>query len=490
MKPDDLFDREVEWKELEQFAGSSAPGLRIGILYGRRRLGKSFMLRRLAREHRGLYHMAAEEEQGPALQRFADSAALSRGLEPGDLTFSTWDTALDRTLAGPEPLVIIDELPYLLAHQPGASLPSLLQRRVDDSRNAPDSPKKRIILCGSALAVMSDLLSGSKALRGRAELNMLLKPFDFRTTAEYYGVKDPDTAFHLYALFGGVPGYRDLLGMASPQSAQDFDDLLMDSVFSPSHALFTEPSFLLREDPRIKDRALYFSILRAVASGATTPSKVGAALGREARNLVHPLDVLISAGFLTRSEDLLIQRRPTLRVTDRIVRFHEVVITPRASAFEDRAPAPAWEAAQPAVRTQIYGPAFEELAREWVRRYASEETLGGPPGEIGTAVINDKTGRTQHEIDVVALGPGQRRLDPRPVIKVLGEAKDSDTVRSVSDLHRLEKVRELLVNKGLDAAEAKLMLFGRSGFSPDVIEEEKHRRDIELVDMDRIRYGS
>lgn len=62
------------------------------------------------------------------------------------------------------------------------------------------------------------------------------------------------------------------------------------TVFNPSHALFGEAACLLREDPRIQDRALYLSVLGAVAAGATTPAKIAAAIGRDQRSL-HALGV-------------------------------------------------------------------------------------------------------------------------------------------------------------------------------------------------------
>ncbi len=63
--PDDLFDREQEWRDLDTFVSSNQPGLRVGIVYGRRRTGKSYLIRRLARN--GLYVQALEEEKAPAL---------------------------------------------------------------------------------------------------------------------------------------------------------------------------------------------------------------------------------------------------------------------------------------------------------------------------------------------------------------------------------------------------------------------------------------
>jgi AAA+ ATPase superfamily predicted ATPase len=490
MRPDDLFDRQAEWADLDGFVSSRARGLQIGVLYGRRRLGKSFLLRRLVRARGGLYHMALEEEPAPALQRFADLLAGSRGLGRGQLRFADWAEALSAALSGPEPLLVIDELPYLLAHSPGAEIPSVLQALVDDSRDRKDTTRKRVIVCGSALATMSELLSGGKALRGRAQLDLCLRPFDYRTTADYYGIADPHVAFHLYAIVGGIPGYRDLLAEASPQTHAELEELVIDTMCNPSHALFTEPAYLLREDPRISDRALYYSVLEAIANGASTPSKVAAVLGRPAGSLAHPLDVLTTAGFVRKDDDILLQRRPTLQVADPIVRFHDLVIAPRIGEFEDRKARPAFHDARQTLRTQVYGPAFESLARDWTARHANESTVGGAIGEVGATVVNDDLGKSRRQVDVVALAAGQRRQSRNPTLRAIGEAKDSDRTRTVADLTRLERVRGLLTARGADVASAKLLVFGRSGFDTDLINAARTRPDVELVDLDRIRHGS
>lgn len=492
MRPPDLFDRESEWSDLERFVTSPTPGTRVGVLYGRRRLGKSFLLRRLAREFDGSYHMAIEQEPVPARQRFADEVAAGLGLAPGQLQFRDWTEALHATigLQDRRRLLIIDELPYLLAHPQGAELPSVLQALVDESRDVSDAPPHRIIVCGSALAVMSELLSGGKPLRGRAELDLLLRPFGYRATAEFYGISDPQVAFHLYSILGGVPGYRDLLAEASPQTDGDLEHLLLDTVCNPSHALFGEAAYLLREDPRVTDRALYYSVLAAIAGDATNPARIGAFLGRDARSLAHPMDVLTTAGFVVKDDDLLLQRRPTFRVADPIVRFQELVIAPRSAAFEDRRTEAAWQDALPTIRSQIFGPAFEALAREWTRHSASSETTGGSIGEVGTTVVNDAVGRAQHQVDVVALAAGQRRQSPHASVRVLGEAKDSDRQRRIDDLERLDGIRGLLAKRGVDATSAKLLLFGRSGFDRELSTAAEARDDVELVDLERIRYGA
>ncbi len=116
------------------------------------------------------------------------------------VAFSGWDEAL-RALLGlgegvvsPVP-VVIDELPYLLEGAP--ELPSMLQGLLSP-RGAASGWKIRLILCGSALSTMRGLLAGTAPLRGRASLELMVRPFGFRNAARFWGVADnPDLALHV-----------------------------------------------------------------------------------------------------------------------------------------------------------------------------------------------------------------------------------------------------------------------------------------------------
>src|SRR5712691_9392974 len=69
------------------------------------------------------------------------------------------------------------------------------------------------VLCGSAVTTMQALLSASAPLRGRAFLEMFVRPFGYREAADFWGVAhDPELAFRLHALVGGTPAYREMSG--------------------------------------------------------------------------------------------------------------------------------------------------------------------------------------------------------------------------------------------------------------------------------------
>ncbi len=490
-RPSDLFDREREWQDLAGFVGGNAP-IRIGVVYGRRRQGKSWLLRRLVRATGGIYTMALEHDRLSALGRFSNAIAEASGLPGVRLHLADWEEALRtaRTVLGGanQRVLVLDEFPYLLEHSP--ELPSVLQALYDDMRDEPTPPPLRILLCGSAISVMEELLSGPSALRGRTQLELRLQSFDYRASAEYWGAKDPELAFLVDAVFGGTAGYRDLVQIDLPSRTRDFPFWLSQTVLNPASALFTEADFLLREDPRIHDRAPYYAILEAVSEGRSSPTAIGGAVGRERTALAHPLGVLTSAGYLISSDDIRKQRNASLRVADPIVRFHQLITRPRLSQYEERQFEDAWKASHPTFKSQILGPHFEHLAREWVRRFASEASVGGKVGEVGSTVVADRKERKSLEIDVVGLAAGERRQSKSSRILCIGEAKSSDRERTLHDLNRLDRMRGLLVADGADCAQARLLLFGRSGFASSLESASQDRTDVELIDLRRIYSGA
>lgn len=485
-RPRELFDRVAEWADLVAFTQQRGEGTQLALVRGRRRQGKSYLLRRLADAASGFYYQAVEEEQSQALAGFGAALGEYLDVPGGRLALDSWEDALSALGSLPAKtgnvVVVIDEFPYLLRHSP--KLPSLLQRFVDRTRD--NGGPLRLILCGSALSVMARLLEGTQALRGRVSTDVLVRPFDYRTSARFWDVTDPATAFLVHSVVGGTPGYRDLLPTAPPTRPRDFARWLAAGPLNPASAMFREDDYLLTEERSLSDRALYHSVVAAIAAGNTSQTAVAQALGREQRAVQHPLRALEDTGFVVATDDVLRSRRPIYRIADPIVRFHHVVTRRDLARFEDRRTAEAWQDAQPRFRTHVLGPHFENLAREYVFRFASIGTLGGQVASVGPAVVNDTGQRTQHEVDVVALA---RKEDGSSRVLAIGEAKHTTSKRPLSDLTRLDELRDLIAKKQPSAISSKLLLFSASGFEGNLRSAADQRSDVELIDVDRLYNG-
>jgi hypothetical protein len=489
LKPERVIGRDDEWATLSAFVGHPDEHLRIGVVSGRRRVGKSYLLRALAQVNDGLYITAVAEEDAPAArQRFAADIARYTGIGP-DLIGSgaSWEsllaTAIDVTTQrhGRSGLLVIDELPHWLGHSP--EIPGLLQLSYDRSQADEGHRGGRVVLCGSAMSVMTTLLSGTKALRGRASVDLRMNPFDLPMTARLWDIEDRPTALRLHAALGGSPGYRALSPRAAPQSLSEFDDWVADSLLNPGQALFSrsEAEYLLREDPNFSGSTLHYGIINAVARGAGSPAKFGGLLERDRTSLTRPLQALIDAGYLRHDNDPLAVRRPVITIADPIIRFHNLITVAQTDLVEAGRSAQAWQRARNTFAAQILGPHFEECARHWLRQYAADETRAGT-SMVAAAVINDRGGKAKHEIDVLGLD----RTSNRARIALIGEAKATVARRTVADLDRLDHIRTLLAEAGHDTSGARIALFATEGFHQDVIDTAKRRGDVLLADLNTI----
>ena len=480
-KPADVFDRDVEWADLAEFLLSPLPGLRIAVVYGRRRQGKSYLLRRLADAAGGLYHLATEQAEAVSLRRFGDSLAVWSGLSAGAFGFGGWEQALQTAAEvmaarfrsqGPNAvpsLLVLDEFPYLTEETPG--LPSIVQSLYDTlgpGAGAGTAPL-RLILCGSAISVMGNLLSGTRALRGRAALELRVRPFGYRDAREYWEIENPAAAFAHNALVGGTPGYRELvLDPRVPENPVRLGDWMERNVLRPSMPLFDEARRVVHEDPRIRDSATYSSVLAAVAAGESSPTKIGGLLGRPATALAHQLTTLASAGFIDRHQDLLLERRPVVTVADPMVRFYQLVIEPYLADLEAGRAHEVWTESAHTVESKILGPHFEALAAEWTSRFAAAEA-GLAVGPVGQTVIACREHKTGHEIDVLGLARGSRPRTPGAPVAFIGEAKHRDRRPGLAELRRLKHLGELLTGEEHDATNAVLGLFSASGFTDELV---------------------
>ncbi len=496
-KPANVYNRDVEWADLTGFATAPGPRLRLGIVYGRRRFGKSHILRGLVESVGGVYHLALQEESRTALDRFA--ATLSHH-HPGTppLRFDDWSAALGYAVTmlgerrrGPQVLVL-DEYPYL--RQTSPELDSTIQALIDETAAGnlgSDWPSPVVvILCGSAMSVMTAILSGTSPMRGRAALDMPLASFDYRQARGFWGIDNPEAAFAIDSIVGGAAGYKDLTAaVGAPAHPDELADWLASTVLNPSHALFREDEYLLREDPRITAEAPYYSLMQAIAPGPVSQGRIAAAVGRAPGDIVHHLKVMTTAGFVVRDDDLLTLRRPLYRIADPIVRFHHLITRRHRVMLEQRRADEVWAIAARTYRSQVIGPHFESLCRHWVNRYANSATLGAAIGPAHRVRINDPGRRRSFEMDIAA--PSAEVDQPGHLtLQVVGEAKA--TQLELSDLARLDRLAHLLAERGRVSLSPTLkrMLFSLTGFAPRLIEASDQRTDVELVDLHRLYHGA
>lgn len=469
-KPDHVFDRTAEWRALSAFATARTGAGRLGVVSGRRRQGKTFLLDALTQAARGFYFVASEDTEVENLRRFGEALALHTS-GGGQLTLRTWDDAIERLYALlPGQLIVIDEFPYLLRSSP--ALASLLQKALDAGGVAHKSDA-RLLLCGSAMSVMGGLLAGNAPLRGRAGLELVVRPMDYRTAAEFWQIDDPKLAVLVHSIVGGTPAYRhEFTNSDRPADARDFDAWVIRTVLNPAVPLFREARYLLAEETGARDPALYHSVLGAIADGNATRGGIAGYLERPSVNIGHPLQVLEDCGLISKEADAFRANRSAYRIDEPLITFYSAVMR-RAWTFLDRGLAEqAWDLSRQTFLSKVVGPHFEALCREYALRSAVA-LFGALPSQVAAGTVADPDRRTQIEIDVAVLGDGDAVLG-------LGEAKWG-TRMGLRHLERLQRARALLAVRGHKVATTKLMCFGAAGFD-DELRAAERRGEVMLID--------
>jgi AAA+ ATPase superfamily predicted ATPase len=292
-------------------------------LYGRRRLGKSRLIRELC-EKRSVTSYTGDERDAP-LQRQAVAREIGRTLTGFDQAqYPDWEALLARWWhdAPKGTALVLDEFPSVVSRSP--ELPSVLQKLVDAG------PRPRsVILCGSSQRMMQGLvLDRSAPLFGRAKEILRLDPIGASFIQEALRVDDPALAVEHHAVWGGIPRYWELA-----RETRGLWPAVREHVLDPLGVLHHEPDRLLLDET--SDLARTASVLNVVARGSHRVSQIGARLSLPATALSRPLAQLVELGLLDREvpfgEPAQSSKRSLYRVADPFLAFWFRFVDPNRS---------------------------------------------------------------------------------------------------------------------------------------------------------------
>lgn len=316
----DFVNRVAELAELD--AAARRGGLLV--VFGRRRVGKTRLLRQWLESHDGLYSQAIEAPRDFQLEQvFADlSPRLETRIVP-----KTWPELFEvLSLQKRRWVLCLDEFPYLTAVD--ASLPSQLQKWIDHSL-----PKGcLLIVAGSSTRMMNDLfLHRAAPLYGRAQKILHVQPMDYAAFCDACGLRpgDPDS-FEKFACVGGIPKYWEFV-----EADQDVVALAESLYFDYAPYMEQEPQRILRDEEVVGLNAV--AVLQAVGSGAERPSEIARRLGTAQTNLSRLLQQLLDASILKRElpfgESVRSTRKTLYRIEDPTMRFWFRVHSPHQSRW-------------------------------------------------------------------------------------------------------------------------------------------------------------
>lgn len=376
-------------------------------VYGRRRCGKSTLLKRIISD-KDVYYVADMREKSLQISSLAKNLDIA---VPGfssvhypdwHALFSNLNNSLKESIT-----LCIDEFPYLVKNDPG--LPSILQNIVDNKINK----KYNLILCGSSQQMMEDMvLNSSSPLYGRCDEIINIKPMTVKWFCEYFKT-DPVAAVEGYSVFGGVPRYWELL-----KEKGSLPEAVKYHILDKDGILHKEPEMLFHDEMRTSVMA--YSILCLAGMGCNRLSEIASRLEKPATQLNRPLRLLVDLGYLRRETPFNTSGRSTkkslYKIADPFMNFYFRFVVPNKSRLEYGMHDNVWSEIKRAMDHYTSG-VWEELCRDAI-----------PFLRIGNQAFNPSKrwwgngiDRRPVEVDIIAESEDKKTL-------LIGEAKWSDSV--------------------------------------------------------------
>jgi len=447
-----FIDRKTELANLEARYGSGRAEL--FVLYGRRRVGKTELLRHFCADKPHVFFIAtlsSDRDQLAALSQAIwrlTHPDTPEGFTPSSWEAPTWEAAF-RALADlpGRPIIVLDEFTYLISGN--TAIPSLLQQTWDETLR---STQVFLILCGSYVGMMErEILAYQAPLYGRRTGSYLLPALELPAAAAFFPTYSPVQQIEAWAVLGGMPYY---LTVFSDQV--DIFANIRRHVLDSRGTLRQEPQLLLMEE--LRELRNYFSVLRAIARGATRLSDIGqAARIGDITTTARYLDILQDLRVVSRSVPVTESRpekskRGLYRITDAFLRFWFHYVHPNQGSLDlDLADAVLAQRVEPTF-DQFVSYAFEEAARGHVAQLARANQLGFLPERVGAWW--DRTG----EVDVVAVSDADGAL-------LLGECKWSVNPVGTDILDDLQRKAGLVDPEGR-WPKVSYALYAKAGFTP------------------------
>ncbi|MGH8906109.1 MAG: ATP-binding protein [Egibacteraceae bacterium] len=391
-------------------------GATMGLVWGRKRVGKTALLGAFASGRRHVFHIARGAPPAEEVATLAGKIAEALGDLDRDLRFQPfngWPDVL-ATLARAardEPLVLVlDEFPELVVTDP--TLPMVLRAVWDEVRAG---TMLRLLLCGSAVRTMAALQEERSALHGRFDLRLQVHPFRPHEAALLLrGLEPPDRA-RVYGLLGGVPLYLSWWDADLSVEAN-----LAALACTPGGQLRNEGECVLATEGAA--RGLTKQVLYAIATGLSRHAQIVDAV-RSDRQVAHVLANLEQLRIVERvvpvTDDPRIRTgRTAYRLADNFLAFWMGLLAPHLADI-DRGLGSGVAKVLMRQLDDFMGPRYEEAFRDHLRRLASNGEFGDEVTRIGPYWTRD---REPVEIDAVALAGRSAEA------VVVGEAKWAEEV--------------------------------------------------------------
>ena len=439
------------------------------VLYGRRRVGKTRLIKEFIKDKNSVYFLATEENEIENIKTFQNILyskykipllSNNKVLSWNDLFYIISTLDLTKKM-----VIVIDEFQYLLQSNKGFS--SILQKVWDEYLK---DKNIMLIISGSTLSMMKrEVLSYSSPLYGRRTGQIHLKPIRFEYFKDFFENKDVDL-IKLYSLTGGIPKYIEMLEVCG-----DIYDTIKENFLNVNSYFFEEPYFLLEKE--LKDIGSYFSLIKVIANGNNKLGKISANLGIKQTSLSYYLNNLIELDILKREVPVVeknpqTSKRGLYKIKDKFLNFWFKFVYPYKSYIEIGNIDFVLNIIKKSFIERHVSFVYEDICREKLINLNLKNRLPIKLSKIGRWWEKDS------EIDIVGIDDNNNPI-------LFGVCKFTKSPIDLDVYYLLvEKTKKLLKNENMNLDSLYFVFFSYKGYTKSFIEKAKKGKNILIFEGD------
>lgn len=463
--------RKAQLRELEERYHS--PGFQMTVIYGRRRIGKSTLIKEFIKNKRAVYYTATKAGINKNIELWGKQALAVLAPEMNTLSFQTINDLLDflgKHSERERMVIVIDELPYLA--EADKSVLSVLQNYID---NHWMHGQMFLILCGSSVSFMeNEVLSEKSPIFGRRTSQIKLDAFDYLEAAEFVPAYSYEEKAVCFGVTGGVAKYLSML-----DDTKSLDENIIQLFFRKTGYLYEEPNNLLTQE--FRNVGTYNDIISAIASGANKVNEIADKSHVEQSVAVHALQNLIATGIVLKEKavtDEANKKKVQYILKDSMFKFWYQFVPDGMGAIElDCGEIFYQNVVKPKI-SEFMGSVFEQICRHYTLICGVTGKLDYFVTTVGSWWGTHPGKHVTTDIDIVGLDKIAKKA-------VLGECK-----------YRKEPIdrkvyEELLEKEGLIFKEyetVQYLLFSKSGFTK-CVKDHSDKNRMRLIDLKELYEG-
>lgn len=442
-----FYGRESELAELERSYGSDK--FEFTVIYGRRRVGKTYLIQKYIEDKDSIYYMASQTG-GLNLERLSLLVNEKLGLGnfgPVYKDYFSLFQAIGKLAHDKRLVFIIDEYPYLAKSNEGIS--SIIQAMCDHDWK---KSKLHLVLCGSSMSFMEkQVMSAKSPLYGRRTSQIRLRPFTFFETKEMLEGMDNEEIAVIHSATGGVAEYLSYVDIN-----KSLDDNLINLFLKPSGRLFEEPVNLLNQE--LKSPEVYNQIIYAIANGANKNIEISNQTGIPSGSLSPYLKNLMELEIIKKEVPYGNKsgRKTIYRTNDGCFRFYYRYVLRFQSQIVSMNGEKIYNEIIRDDLTNFMGEGFEDISYDFFIKLNKEDKLPGFVHSYGRWWGNNPLEKKEEEIDLIGEGKD---------FSIFGEFKWRNRDFDIQELEKLiNKSRFAPVNQ----SDSYYIVFTKKAFSREV----------------------